>query len=136
MRMIVVLLAACAALFAGAAERVPDEVKAREAAHYRGTDGSAKPAKPAKRVPDEVTARETAAHQSGVDVWTAGTGLTPVGIDIMRGMVNELWADYTNRMERIRRAKAARHPARVRNVDGRPPVRPVRFKVPGEGGAK
>ena len=133
MRMIVVLLAACAALFAGAAERVPDEVKAREAAHYGGTGGSAKPA---KRVPDEVTARETVARRSGVDTWVAGTGLTPVGIDIMRGMVNELWADYTNRMERIRRAKAARHPARVRNVDGRPPVRPVRFKVPGEGGAK
>ena len=133
MRMTMVLLAACAALCAGAAERVPDEVEAREAAHYGGTGGSAKPA---KRVPDEVTAREAAAHRSGADTWVAGTGLTPVGIDIMRGMVNELWADYTNRMERIRRAKAARHPTRVRNVDGRPPVKPVRFKVPGKGGVK
>lgn len=132
MSMTMVLLAACAALYAGAAKRVPDEVEAREAAHYGGTGGSAKPA---KRVPDEVTARETAAHRSGVDAWTAGTGLTPVGIDIMRGMVNELWADYTNRMERIRRAKAARN-QRIRNVDGRPPVKPVRFKVPGKGGAK
>ena len=133
MRMTMVLLAACAALCAGAAERVPDEVEAREAAHYGGADGSAKSA---KRVPDKITAREAAAHRSGVDAWVAGTGLTPVGIDIMRGMVNELWADYTNRMERIRRAKAARHPTRVRNVDGCPPVRPVRFKAPGKGGAK
>lgn len=43
-----------------------------------------------------------------------------------------LWTDYTNRTEKLRlraeRAKAARY-SRGQNVDGRPPVKPMRFKA-------
>ena len=50
-----------------------------------------------------------------------------------------LWTDYTNRTERLRlraeRAKAARY-SRGQNVEGRPPVKPVRFNKAAKPAAK
>jgi hypothetical protein len=50
-----------------------------------------------------------------------------------------LWTDYTNRLEKLRlraeRAKAAKY-SRGQNVNGRPPVTPMRFKAARKGGAK
>lgn len=108
MKMVVVLLAACAAVCLAAAK--PVAVKVDGARYF--LDSS--------------------------DVKAIGSA-TPDACAAVAPKLDALWTDYTNRMERLRlreeRARAARR-LEGRNVDGRPPVKPLRFKAARKGGAK